>query len=594
MLGPSSNGEPPERGALRVPGLDTGRHALLMEMLGGLARAQEPEAVWTELAGRLKWLLDFERCDVAVLNPDGQTYALQTVFEARPGIPQIREAHVPLTAGVLGVLLQRGTPSLLLELPSDHGALRTLVDPWLEGGSLTAVFSVRLHAQGQTVGGLHIGRARAGGYTPTDREIVRQVAAQLSLVVERWHLRAVQRTTVVALHQSEALNQQLLESSGDAILLLDLAGHLVRMNPSGQRAWEIDDLTPYLGASWVACWEGAAPQAAAAVAAAARGVPGHFEGWVRTRRSATLTWWDVLVTPIPDRQGQPERLLAIARNITERKAAAQALQHAHDQLEQRVQERTASLHREIAERQRLEGEAQRAQHFALLGRLAAGLSHEIRNPLGAVFLNVELLEEELSDLSPEGTADIAQSLTEIRTNLARLDDLLQDYLSLVRAGAARLAPEDLSLFVTQFAQEITPALTACGITLELDGLDQLGRVSLHQNTFRRVLLNLLHNAMEAMPQGGRFTLRGRQQATTVHLDISDTGIGLPPEQYTQIFEPLHTTKPGGTGLGLYIVQEVMTAHGGQVAVQSTVGAGTTFRTYTTVAAIGRHFLPKHR
>ena len=218
-------------------------------------------------------------------------------------------------------------------------------------------------------------------------------------------MRAAQRATAAALHQSEALNHQLLESSGDAISLLDLAGHLLLMNPSGQRAWEMDDLTPYLGASWVACWEGAAPQAAAAVAAAARGAPGHFEGWYRTRRSATLTWWDVLVTPILDSQGQPERLLAIARDITERKAAAHALQQAHDLLEQRVQERTAALHQEMAERQRLEREAQQAQHFALLGRLAAGLSHEIRNPLGAVFLHVDLLAEELHDLRPDQRRD---------------------------------------------------------------------------------------------------------------------------------------------------------------------------------------------
>ena len=202
--------------------------------------------------------------------------------------------------------------------------------------------------------------------------------------------------------------------------------------------------------------------------------------------------------------------------------------------------------------------------------------HEIRNPLAAIALSVELLEEELTQPSPESAAQTAQVFTEINTNLARLDDLLQDYLSLVRAGAIRLVPEDLSLFVTQLAQEMTPALTAQGITLQLNGLDRLGTVSLHQNTFRRVLLNLLHNAMEAMPQGGTLTLRGRQQAATVHLDISDTGIGIPPEQSAQIFEPLHTTKPGGTGLGLYIVQEVVAAHGGQVAVQSTVGTGTTF------------------
>jgi signal transduction histidine kinase len=89
-----------------------------------------------------------------------------------------------------------------------------------------------------------------------------------------------------------------------------------------------------------------------------------------------------------------------------------------------------------------------------------------------------------------------------------------------------------------------------------------------------------------MPQGGTLTLRGRRQATTVHLDVEDTGVGIPPERLSQIFEPLHTTKPGGTGLGLYIVQEVMAAHGGQVAVQSTVGTGTTFTLTLPVAGTG--------
>jgi two-component system, chemotaxis family, CheB/CheR fusion protein len=268
-------------------------------------------------------------------------------------------------------------------------------------------------------------------------------------------------------------------------------------------------------------------------------------------------------------------ILLAMEDATARTRAEASLQQQQAQLERQVQERTAALSREMTERQRLERAAQQVQHFALLGRLAAGLSHEIRNPLGAVFLNVDLLEEELRDLALP-SAEITQAFTEIKTNLARLDDLLQDYLSLVRTGAMRLVPEDLSLVVTQFAQEMTPALTAHGITLQLDGLDRLGRVSLHQNTFRRVLLNLLHNAMEAMPQGGTLTLRGRRQGATVHLDVVDTGVGIPAEQTTQIFEPLHTTKPGGTGLGLYIVQEVVTAHNGQVAVQSVVGQGSTF------------------
>jgi two-component system sensor histidine kinase HydH len=157
-----------------------------------------------------------------------------------------------------------------------------------------------------------------------------------------------------------------------------------------------------------------------------------------------------------------------------------------------------------------------------------------------------------------------------------VDDIVQDYLSLVRVPTIEKAPVYLLTVVTQFAHEMASALTAQGITLHLDALEQLGTVVLHPHTFRRALLNLVHNAMEAMPQGGTLTLRGRRQATMVHLDVHDTGLGIPPERFARIFEPLHTTKPGGTGLGLYIVQEVIAAHGGQVAVQSTVGHGTTF------------------
>ena len=164
----------------------------------------------------------------------------------------------------------------------------------------------------------------------------------------------------------------------------------------------------------------------------------------------------------------------------------------------------------------------------------------------------------------------------IKTQLARLDDLVQDYLSLVRVAAIQQTPVDLGRLVTELAQEMSPALAAHGITLQLEALDQLGMVALHAHTFRRALLNLVQNAMEAMSPDGTLTLRGRRQGATVSIDVGDTGGGIPPEQRTQIFEPLHTTKPGGTGLGLYIVQEVVAAHGGQVAVQSVVGQGSTF------------------
>ena len=271
-----------------------------------------------------------------------------------------------------------------------------------------------------------------------------------------------------------------------------------------------------------------------------------------------------------------EFILLAMEDITARKQAEMQRQQQQARLERQVQAQTAALRTERAERQRVERDAQRVEHFALLGRLAAGVSHELRNPLAAVFLHVDLLDEELQQPSADSAAAMAEALAEIKLQLARVDELVQDYLSLVRVAAIQQATTDLGLLVTQCAQELTPSLAAHTITLQMEALDQLGMVALHEHTFRRALLNLMQNAMDAMPQGGTLTLRGRRQDATVHLDVEDIGSGIAPEHTTQIFEPLYTTKPAGTGLGLYIVQEVVAAHGGHVVVQSTVGSGTTF------------------
>jgi signal transduction histidine kinase len=240
-----------------------------------------------------------------------------------------------------------------------------------------------------------------------------------------------------------------------------------------------------------------------------------------------------------------------------------------------IQDLTARKQAE-AERQRLEHEAKRAEHFALLGKLAAGLSHEIRNPLGAISLNMDVLEEELTLPLPDSTVHVAQSLTEIRVNLARLDGLLQDYLSLVRVSTLSLVPTDLGTVVTALRQEMAGQLAKHAIGLQFDGLATLGSVMMHQSTFRRALLNLVQNAMDAMPQGGRLTLCGKRYTTHVQLEIRDSGSGIPAANMRRIFEPLYTTKPGGTGLGLYIVQEIVAAHDGRVTVQSQEGHGSTF------------------
>ena len=261
--------------------------------------------------------------------------------------------------------------------------------------------------------------------------------------------------------------------------------------------------------------------------------------------------------------------------LAERRTAEAALAQAAAELEQRVAERTAALHQAMAARQRLEQEAQRVQHFALLGQLAAGVSHEIRNPLGAVVLHVDVLAEELAQPSPDSAAVVAEALAEIKTQLARLDDLVQDYLTLVRAHTIQREVQDLGSALADWQPRVPGGRHRARGAVPGGDMAQLGPVAFHASTLRRALLNLVQNAAEALPPGGTVTLAGQGTAAAVQLQVRDTGSGIPAAQLATIFEPLYTTKPGGTGLGLYIVQQIVAAHGGQVTVASQVGQGTT-------------------
>jgi signal transduction histidine kinase len=244
-------------------------------------------------------------------------------------------------------------------------------------------------------------------------------------------------------------------------------------------------------------------------------------------------------------------------------------------LEHSFQERTTALYRETAARRRLEHAAHQSEHFALLGRLAAGVSHELRNPLAAVFLQVEMLEEELRQPLPEGAGEIVHMFTELKTQWVRVDDLLQDYLTLVRVGAIERTVQDLGTTVQAWSVEFEALARARGVRLRTEGLKTLGLAAFHARMLRRAVLNLVQNALDAMPPGGRLTPAGHSTATHVQLQVQDTGSGIPVEQLPQIAEPLYTTKPGGTGLGLYIVQEIVAAHQGQMTIASVVGEGTT-------------------
>ena len=217
------------------------------------------------------------------------------------------------------------------------------------------------------------------------------------------------------------------------------------------------------------------------------------------RKDGGIVWINLTVSLVRKPSGEPNYFISVIEDITPRKQVEQALRDLTATLEQRVAERTAALEQAMIEQQRLEREAQRAEHFALLGRLAAGVSHELRNPLAAVFLHVDLLAEELAQPSPDDPAVMAEYLAELKAELARVDDIMQDYLSLVRVHAIQCEVQDLGVAVAAWCDEFREVVAAHGVTLQVEGVERLGPVAFHASTLRRVLLNLVQNAAEAMP-----------------------------------------------------------------------------------------------
>jgi signal transduction histidine kinase len=156
-------------------------------------------------------------------------------------------------------------------------------------------------------------------------------------------------------------------------------------------------------------------------------------------------WTRVMTAPFHNAEGQITGAVVVIQDIDALKRAEAALRDLNVTLEQRIAERTLALEQAMAAQQRLEREAQRAEHFALLGRLAAGVAHELRNPLGAVFLHVDVLAEELAQPSPDSPEAVAEALAAIKISLARVDNRMQDYLALVRVHTIQREMQDLVL-----------------------------------------------------------------------------------------------------------------------------------------------------
>jgi len=223
----------------------------------------------------------------------------------------------------------------------------------------------------------------------------------------------------------------------------------------------------------------------------------------------------------------------------------------------------------LREKEVVEANLRQAQRLSALGTLAAGVAHDIRNPLNAI----KLLSSHASDtLSKNGAPESAKrQVGTIRTEVDRLEGIVSSFLSLAKEHELRPEPCIVDELVAECARLVEKDAEDRGVRLTSDLRAGETTLMLDPKHWKRAVLNVLINALEATPEGGRVRLFSRLIGADVTIEVRDDGPGIPPEVAERIFDPYYTTKPTGTGLGLSITRGIVEEHGGEISVMSNDG-----------------------
>ncbi|MBI5397785.1 MAG: PAS domain S-box protein [Verrucomicrobia bacterium] len=235
--------------------------------------------------------------------------------------------------------------------------------------------------------------------------------------------------------------------------------------------------------------------------------------------------------------------------------------------------------RDITERKRQEESKLQSERLAVIGTMSAKLAHEIRNPLSSILLNLDLVRDEVAALAKGGGHSPSEFHTLLRamdSEVRRIERVTEDYLKFARLPKPQRERIPLNEVIVQGLAFMQSSFESAGVKLQTEFDPSLPPVRGDEGQLWQAVLNVIRNALEAMPHGGALTLRTFRAAGENVLQIADTGHGMAEEQRQKVFKPFFTTKTGGTGLGLPLTQQIIAEHGGHIECESVVGQGTTF------------------
>jgi signal transduction histidine kinase len=235
----------------------------------------------------------------------------------------------------------------------------------------------------------------------------------------------------------------------------------------------------------------------------------------------------------------------------------------------------AIILRDITQYRRETQETIESERFSALTLLAAGVAHEIGNPLNSLDIHLQLMERRVRKLPSRSRGEFEESINVARQEVKRLDHIITQFLRAIRPQPLTLRPDSLNAIVEESVSFLQAEIRDRDILVEVDLDRSLPTLGVDRDQIKQAFYNIIRNAFQAMKTGGILRIRSGADETHQFISFADSGGGIAPENITRVFEPYFTTKQSGSGLGLLIVRRIVRAHGGEVIIESAPGQGLT-------------------
>ncbi len=245
---------------------------------------------------------------------------------------------------------------------------------------------------------------------------------------------------------------------------------------------------------------------------------------------------------------------------------------------------------DVSEKRSREARLRRAESLASLTTLAAGVAHEIKNPLGSIGIHMQLIQKSIAAFTDERAGTIREYVDVVNEEVERLNRIVVDFLFAVRPMDTTLEDMHLNPIVKELLDFVRFELQEAGISIVEELADDLPQLRLDEKYLKQAVLNIVKNAMSAMPDGGVLTVTTGKSGEEVSLRISDTGQGMSEEVMEKIFDPYYTTKDFGSGIGLTLVYKIVKEHMGDISVASQEGRGSAFTIMLPIPQREQHLL----